>query len=165
MHSALQTILFRISRTLVVCAHTTRYLLSRGKLVGVRIVVITTSKVGEESVLLVRPLYAPGIWTLPGGGVDHGETSSAAASRELFEETGLTTEENTLIHIATHKGLFGTHDTVDVFFAPQTTGTLAATPDWEILERRFFPVDAFPLSLLENHAHFIQEALRNRSAQ
>jgi ADP-ribose pyrophosphatase YjhB (NUDIX family) len=97
--------------------------------------------------------------------VDHGETSSVAASRELFEETRLTTEENTLIHIATHKGLFGTRDTVDVFFAPQATGTLATTSDWEILERAFFPINALPLSLLENHAHFIQETLRNRSTQ
>lgn len=31
---------------------------------------------------------APGIWTLPGGGVDPGESPSDAVLREVFEETG-----------------------------------------------------------------------------
>lgn len=31
----------------------------------------------------------PGVWTLPGGGVDHGESPSATVLRELHEECGL----------------------------------------------------------------------------
>lgn len=33
--------------------------------------------------------YPAGMWTLPGGGVDHGESPHAAVRRELYEETGL----------------------------------------------------------------------------
>lgn len=46
----------------------------------------------DEQILLTRisPLgYPAGTWTLPGGGVDHGESPHDAVRRELYEETGL----------------------------------------------------------------------------
>ncbi|QZY29555.1 NUDIX hydrolase [Nocardioides coralli] len=43
-----------------------------------------------------------GEWTLPGGGVDHGETPATAVVREVHEETGL---------VATVDHLLGVHDT------------------------------------------------------
>jgi 8-oxo-dGTP diphosphatase len=49
----------------------------------------------DHRVLLCRIVerIAPGgVWTLPGGGLDFGESPAGAALRELTEETGLTGE-------------------------------------------------------------------------
>lgn len=46
----------------------------------------------DDEILLTRisPLgYPAGTWTLPGGGVDHGESPRDAVVRELYEEAGL----------------------------------------------------------------------------
>lgn len=42
----------------------------------------------------------PGRWTLPGGGVDHGEIPTATVARELAEETGLAGEVGALLTVA-----------------------------------------------------------------
>ena len=46
----------------------------------------------DEEVLLTRMssrTRIPGRWTLPGGGIDHGEDPREALRREVLEETGL----------------------------------------------------------------------------
>jgi ADP-ribose pyrophosphatase YjhB (NUDIX family) len=47
-----------------------------------------------------------GMWTLPGGGVDFGEDPSAAALRELTEETGLRGEIEELLAVDSNTGSF-----------------------------------------------------------
>ncbi|MDF1592679.1 MAG: NUDIX hydrolase [Desulfobacterales bacterium] len=45
----------------------------------------------DDGVLLVRRGRAPakGLWAIPGGSMELGETLQAAAEREIFEETGI----------------------------------------------------------------------------
>lgn len=55
-----------------------------------------------DQVLLVRLsrlAVETGKWTLPGGGVEHGERPAAALAREMLEETGLVAEVGDLLDV------------------------------------------------------------------
>jgi 8-oxo-dGTP diphosphatase len=64
--------------------------------VGIGAVVVQNGRV-----LLVKRRYAPlaGEWSLPGGGVEVGETLDACVVRELREETGLDVEVGPVIEV------------------------------------------------------------------
>lgn len=65
-------------------------------------VVVSDDPAGQEQILLTRLSGAtpsPGRWTLPGGGVDHGEHPLTAAVREVHEETGMEVDVDRLVDI------------------------------------------------------------------
>ena len=67
--------------------------------------VVTRCTGGRDEVLLTRLSSSaahPGRWTLPGGGVDHGEHPAVALAREVEEECGLACRVGDLV---------GVHDT------------------------------------------------------
>ena len=66
-------------------------------IVGVGAVVLD----GEGHVLLARRAHEPlkGEWSLPGGGVELGETLEAAVAREVLEETGLVVHVGPVVEV------------------------------------------------------------------
>lgn len=65
------------------------------------VVLLHASSEGELQVLLIQRRWDPyaGLWALPGGHVDRGETARHAAVRELAEETGIHVAETSLVEI------------------------------------------------------------------
>lgn len=57
--------------------------------------------IDRDRVLLVQRAHPPlaGEWTLPGGGVEVGETLEAAVAREVHEETGLEVTVGPLVEL------------------------------------------------------------------
>jgi ADP-ribose pyrophosphatase YjhB (NUDIX family) len=91
--------------------------------------------------LVIRRGHPPGegLWSLPGGRVEAGESDAAAVARELAEETGLRVEAGRLVGRFERPGASGvTYDIYD-YAATVTGGTLVAGDDasdarWTALE-------------------------------
>jgi 8-oxo-dGTP diphosphatase len=81
--------------------------------------------------LLIKRGHAPGagLWSLPGGRIEPGETDAEALVREMREETGLAVQTGRLIGTVRRPGQGG--DVLDIrdYAATVTGGTLRAGDD------------------------------------
>jgi ADP-ribose pyrophosphatase YjhB (NUDIX family) len=81
--------------------------------------------------LLIRRGHEPGagLWSLPGGRIEPGETDEQAVAREILEETGLRVACGRLVGTAELPGLGGAVVDVRDYLATVTGGELAAGDD------------------------------------
>ena len=81
--------------------------------------------------LLIKRGHEPGagLWTLPGGRIEPGETDQQAVAREILEETGLLVACGRLVGEAELPGLDGAVIDVRDYLAVVTGGELAAGDD------------------------------------
>lgn len=101
--------------------------------------VIVTNLSGD--VLLLRHCYGPDVWALPGGGMKSGEDPLECARREVREELGLELVQIQPLGILEEE-LSGSPHTAHLFTA--TSDALPVPDGREVIEARFFPLNALP---------------------
>lgn len=116
-----------------------------------------------RKILLVQRHQAPGagLWAMPGGHIDAGETSRQALIRELGEETGLGVPANLFGqgHVFDHpnrseRGWVRT----EVFAAELASPELTKVDGQEIRDAQWFDIDTLnPKMMFEDHYDIIQE--------
>ncbi len=97
----------------------------------------------NHAVFLVRHTYVKG-WHFPGGGVEPGESTEAALSRELVEEGNIEILERPVLRSFHFNRMASNRDHVAVYLITGFRQTYPHVPDREIAEARFFPLDALP---------------------
>ncbi|SES31390.1 8-oxo-dGTP diphosphatase [Streptomyces sp. yr375] len=114
-------------------------------------------------VLLIERGWDPfkGRWALPGGHVDRGETSLAAGSRELEQETGISVPAADLRQVGAYdapdrdpRGRY-----VSVAYTATLTTLVQPTAGDDATAARWWPLDALP-DLAFDHAEIVAEAAK-----
>jgi ADP-ribose pyrophosphatase YjhB (NUDIX family) len=109
---------------------------------------------GEGRILLLKHRFWIGQrWGLPGGLARHGETPAETLRRELKEETGLDVRPTRLLRVNTARGRLS-----EFILLADCDGEPEAKSA-EIMEARFWPVDALPEDLLPSHGELLARLL------
>lgn len=109
-------------------------------------------------VLLLRHRFWPAdTWGLPGGYAHRGERFEQTLAREVREETGLEVEPGAVLELVS-----GYRLRAELYFLARVVGGSLSLDGREIIEARFFALDALPDGLLASHAHVI-DRVRTRA--
>ncbi|HEU5020184.1 MAG TPA: NUDIX domain-containing protein [Pseudolabrys sp.] len=112
---------------------------SRPATLGARAMVID----GAGRIFLVKHSYVEG-WHLPGGGVETGESMLSALARELAEEGNIQLGATPELHGIFFNKRASRRDHVALFIVRDFRQETPPTPNREIVDHGFFPLDALP---------------------
>lgn len=135
------------------------------KVVGHRPLILVGSVViiidDKNRVLLQKRKSPRGMWGVPGGLMELGESTEDTARRELLEETGLTVGKLNLIDVFSGEGSFLRVSNGDEFYAVtvayysnEVSGTLQIDES-ESLGFEFINVNELPENMVKSHRKMI----------
>lgn len=116
----------------------------------------------NSEILLVKRKNPPfqGMWALPGGFVEYGETTEHAVVREVQEETGLVTFVSSLLGVYSDPSRDPRGHTISiVYFIHKKKGNVLGGDDAE--DASFHPLNSLP-TLSFDHENIIQDAIRRK---
>jgi ADP-ribose pyrophosphatase YjhB (NUDIX family) len=131
---------------------------------GVAVIILN-----EENQVLLQKRADVGLWGIPSGHIEIGETVAEAAIREVKEETNLEIRIKKLIGVYSdpNSQVFAypngkvVHFITTCFLAEITGGELRCNSD-ESLEIKFFGQQNLPQDLLKMHPRWLNDALEKR---
>lgn len=123
----------------------------------------------EENRILLQKRADTGVWALPSGHIEPGESVSEAAIREIYEETNLRITIKKLIgvysepnyQVFTYPSGKKEHSITTCFLAEIIGGILRCNSN-ESLDLKFFHKDTLPLNRLTMHPNFINDVFSNK---
>ncbi len=110
----------------------------------------------RKTVLIVQR-YDNGVWVLPGGGIDTGETPEQAVVREMAEETGL--EVSVSRKVGEYTPINKICSFAHVFECEVVNGAIQNSSETQNVG--FYPLDRLPYPFFPLHLDWIEDALQN----
>ncbi|WP_096187753.1 NUDIX hydrolase [Evansella halocellulosilytica] len=138
-----------------------RKIVGHRPLILVGAVVVVVDEHGR--ILLQQRKYPKGTWGLPGGLLELTESTEEAARREVYEETGLTVNDLTLLNVYSGKDYFVRAENGDEFYAVTVAystknyeGKLEADRNESVQLTFCYPKD-FPENFIGSHRRILDD--------
>ncbi|WP_026905840.1 NUDIX hydrolase [Paucisalibacillus globulus] len=143
-----------------------RKLVGQRPLIFVGAVAVITDNEGR--ILLQQRRFPNGVWGIPGGLMELGESTEDVARREVLEETGLTIGELNLINVYSGKDHFIVAENGDQFYVVtiayhtnEYEGDLDIDKS-ESIKFEFFYPEYFPEKMVGSHRQILKEYLSSK---
>ncbi|MFT8322891.1 MAG: NUDIX hydrolase [Bacillus sp. (in: firmicutes)] len=117
----------------------------------------------KKNILLQQRTHPEGVWGLPGGLMEPGESTEETAVREVYEETGLTVSDLQLINVYSGKQYYSVAANGDPFYSVTTAyyttkyeGSIQINKE-EATDLAYFSFDNMPHKMVQSHRKFIED--------